>query len=131
MTEILEALDWRGDPVRIQQGENGRWYTFFQVREEHRIAQFVSCTTVINKIFGPGFPPEAAAAAEHAGERGTQVHDAVKLAGIPIEDAMAAFHAMIRQTAAWDALRGIDPVHRWRRVREESQLSLPDREPGR
>lgn len=74
MNEILEALDWRGRPVRIEQSEDGRWYTFHDEANP-----LVSCTTVIGKIYGPGFPPEAAAAAEHAGERGTQVHEAVKL----------------------------------------------------
>lgn len=48
----------------------------------------MSCTTVITKIFGRGFPPEAAAAAEHAGDRGTQVHDAIKLlsGGVPDQE---------------------------------------------
>lgn len=88
MTEILDAVDWRGDPVRIEQGDAGRWYTWGPtIRPElfSSVSPVVSCTTVINKIYGPGFPPEAAAAAEHAGDRGTQVHDAVKLlsGGVP------------------------------------------------
>ena len=76
MTEILEARDWRGLAVAIRQDETtGRWYYF----EGAGASPFVSCTTVINKMFGPGFPPEAAAAAEHARERGQEVHKAVQL----------------------------------------------------
>jgi len=63
--------------------------------------------------------------------RQAALHDAVKLEATSLEEAMAAFHAMIRQAAKLNALRGIDPVDRWRRVREECRLSLPDRESRR
>ncbi len=83
VTEILEARDWRSNCVRIEQDASGRWYTW--ELSSGPTWPLVSCTTVITKIFGRGFPPEAAAAAEHAGDRGTQVHDAVKLlsGGVP------------------------------------------------
>lgn len=88
MTEIIESLDWRGDRVRIEQGEQGRWYTWGLSSQGSPLWPVVSCTTVINKLCGPGFPPVAAAAAEHAGDRGTQVHDAVKLlsGGVPDQE---------------------------------------------
>lgn len=86
MAEIIEAHDWRGNPVSIEQSEErGRWYWFETDEFYDNAAPLVSCTTVIGKIFGRGFPSVAAAAAEHAGERGTEVHNAVRLfsGGVP------------------------------------------------
>lgn len=72
---LLNHLDWKDEPLFVEQGENGRRYFWAAAGSNG----FVSCTTVIRRMYGLPFPPAAAAAAEHARERGTEVHEAVKL----------------------------------------------------
>lgn len=52
--------------------------------------------------------------------RQARLHEERKLERMDVGQAMAIFDALIRQTAAWDALRGIDPMNRWRRGKEEA-----------
>jgi hypothetical protein len=37
--------------------------------------------------------------------------------------AMALFHALMIENARWDALRGVDPMERWRRDKEAQEAS--------
>jgi hypothetical protein len=65
----LQSRDWEGRAVTVRQEEGERWY---QVGK----GELPGCTTVIGAIWGPPFPPEAAANAEYARKRGQQVHRA-------------------------------------------------------
>lgn len=52
--------------------------------------------------------------------RQAAAHERHKRARLPLEEAMGTFAALLRRTAAWDAVRGIAPLERWReeKVRE-------------
>lgn len=54
---------------------------------------------------------------------------ATRKAAESAEEGLRAFHALLRRTAEWDALRGVDPVERWRRAREAD--SQPHGQPRR
>ncbi len=41
------------------------------------------------------------------------------------EKAMALFHALMIENARWDALRGVDPMERWRRDKEAQEEVSP------
>lgn len=58
--------------ISVREYDGQRWY-------KTPLGEFPSCTTVINQIYGPPFPPEAEAAAEHARDRGKEVHRAIEL----------------------------------------------------
>lgn len=68
-------VDWRGHPVELESDDAGRWYTF-QGADARKL---ISVTSVMSKVFGLPFPPEAANNAEYAKARGTEVHRAVAL----------------------------------------------------
>jgi hypothetical protein len=50
-------------------------------------------------------------------ERQIEVHDAGKFEP-DVERAMVMFHMLMIENARWDALRGVDPMERWRRDKE-------------
>jgi hypothetical protein len=55
--------------------------------------------------------------AEPSFERQIALHEAGKFEP-DAERAMALFHRLIVENARWDALRGVDPMERWRRDKE-------------
>lgn len=73
--DLISHTDWRGEQIFVKQNKQGRTYYWAGAGSEG----FVSCTTVIGRIYGLPFPAVAAAAGEHARDRGVEVHEAIKL----------------------------------------------------
>lgn len=69
--ELIDATGFNGTRFTVRQQDSQRWYRLNGTERE-----LPSCTTIIDSVWGPPFPPEAAANAEYARKRGQELHRA-------------------------------------------------------